>query len=686
MAASASLMLQRGLRTGRACPTCAKPGRRSAAWLAALTLFGLTACGTAPPADDRQAPLSGQALDSDAVPPDLRLERVLIAEGIERLEQQRYEDASKIFNAGLKFAPTSAALHFLNGLSYQLLYLRGNDEAKELGVVGFEQALRYEPAHLRAALQLGRLEFDASRYDKSAAAFRRAIQIAPDSATAHAGLAAAAYYQHDLDSASRAARSASRLAPDDVEAARALAMIDAAMGHRREALEALARHAALEDRPQARAHLNRRVTQWLEWHASAAQAASPEAAPDGQLSPLPDDEGAPPWQGQSEAAEANAEGHHSGRGQWVQPWYDCAIGADGDTGRHREIPQAADHEVQALPALPHPCRGDAAPRMVVLDVAFIRTEDHDTSSHGINLLDGLSYVLGHVRTVTDTVVSDAGAPSERSSVITTMRRSGTPDELIKYSLNIANASDNRSEVLARPSLVALDRMPSTFFSGRNITLGIAGHDGGASAIQDRPVGVGLSVTPTFVDAETLLLAVRTTRSFVQSLDAGVNFGNTLQTSLNSVSANVVLKMGQTLIVSGLSEQERQRASSGAPVLKDIPVLQYLFNNSETLDFTSSVLVLITPRPPISDAQAMEKVRPHLERRADEQARTFAPMVAKAMKDHPGGAPGNLSDTYRHSLGSPLFLQFRSGDLGYRRWSERDRLKHMLTDLTELIHY
>jgi len=59
-----------------------------------------------------------------------------------------------------------------------------------------------------------------------------------------------------------------------------------------------------------------------------------------------------------------------------------------------------------------------------------------------------------------------------------------------------------------------------------------------------------------------VVIVRTARSFIEQADSTVTFGQAMRTSRNSVSTNVVLKFGQTLVLSGLTEQEVQRAGSG----------------------------------------------------------------------------------------------------------------------------
>lgn len=620
---------------------------------------------------------------------DLRVARVLAKEGLEKLRQFRYEDASRIFNAGLKFSPDNAQLHFLNGLTYHLLYLRGDEAKKELATTGYELALNYDPAHYYAALQLGRLEFKARRYDRSAGAFRHAVDVQPH-ADAYLGLAAAAYYAQDLTESLAAVEKAAAMLPNRAEVVRASAMIYAAVNDPARASEAASRYAALEHRPSDSARLNARVAQWRAWHASLSSDQSGAIPADTVIAQARTDT---PGGGfgitpsfSSDKADRAATAVPDGAP--LRPWFECEGGSSytppSTTGSYGYGYGNGGDETTALPSLPGPCQGAGNPRMVVLDIAFIRTENHASSSHGVNLLDGLTYVFNRTRTVQDVVTRQTGSPDFRSVTITESRGHGLPMSGITYSLNIANSTDSRTEVLANPSLVALDRMPSTFFSGSNVTLGIAGGYGSAT-VTDRPVGVSLSVTPTFVDDQTILLAVKAARSFVEPVDMAVAFGHTLQTSRNSVSANVVLKMGQTLILSGLSEQEIQRNADGVPVLKDIPLLQYLFATNMVQNFTRSVLVLITPRMPAYDRPLMADTLEHIDSLDGEKAR-YHPLIEKTMMATPDAAPGNLTGTYRHAFGNKLFLQFRSGDLAIQHWSEPRRLESLFRDMAEMLYF
>jgi tetratricopeptide (TPR) repeat protein len=609
--------------------------------------------------------------------PDMRISRVLVSEGLQKLHGHHYEDASRIFNAGLKYDPDNAQIHFLNGLTYHLIYLRGDDAAKDLAATGYKMALGIEPAHFQAALQLGRLENEMKRFNEAVAAFRRAADIEPTSGDVQLGLAMAAYHAHDLVTARTAIERYASLHTKSAVATRVEAMVYAGLGEQGLAQQAAARYADLETDVGEIRQVSHRVNQWGAWHAALPALEMNGAAKVGQEGIRMAQGGPPEYIYGSGAQPANSAypmpqtmagtgGQFSAENDPViPPWDACdktaarSVYSSASTGSYSYnggATSSAD-ETAPLPALPVPCKGAGNPRMAILDVTIVRTEDIKSTSNGINLLNGLTYVFGRSRQVTDVLTSATGAAETRTITRTRQNNDGlsnpTTQGGIAYALNIANATNSRSEVLAQPSLVALDRQPSTFFSGRNITLGIAAQTGGSGSFADKPIGVSLSVTPTFTADDSMLVSVRAARAFVEQVDSNVSFGQSMQTTRNAVTANVVLKFGQTLILSGLAEQELQQSSDGVPVLQDIPALQYLFRHKTTQNYTRSVLVLMTPR------------KPELER---------------------DGLPPGLNRAYQRALDNKLFLQFRSGDLRGERWDAPSRLDNLLEQIKNSIYF
>lgn len=233
--------------------------------------------------------------------------------------------------------------------------------------------------------------------------------------------------------------------------------------------------------------------------------------------------------------------------------------------------------------------------MVQVDVTLIRAEETNTAQRGNNILETLQLQLaaGRTRTRTRTGTRSADDVTESSAFEDVVTRS-LSIPAINYSLNIANQGDSRAEVVSRPSLVALDGQPANFFSGDEVSVATSGNF--SSGLSDRSIGIELAVTPTFIDEDTVLLAVAASRGFVSeaSLPAG-SFAQALQVTRQRLITTVAVRFGETLVLSGLTERQFNRSHQGVPVLRDVPLVNNAFSRRDTFGYHKSVLMLLTPR-------------------------------------------------------------------------------------------
>ncbi len=518
----------------------------------------------------------------------------VVASGVKALHSGRSSEAITAFNRALARMPHRADLHMLAGLAYQAEYQQGNHNSRDLAETAYTVASQLDPSLWQAQLQLGWLYLEMGSPGRAKKAFARVVDLEPDNSEAAYGLAVASYYSRDLESALGAIRLAATLQPEDRRIMRAAVFIHAASGLENEALSARAALASLGGNPKELAQVDRRMAQWQTVHANGILrvAHGPSEEPhDGGL----DEPNGGSRPGYSSLPDKSA----AGGVQAISPdWSDCRqretapsdddSSSDNDSGFYNSNGNQGDETI-ALRPLPSPCAGKPLPRMVIIDAAIIRTEEYLSSSRGINLLDGLQVVFGWSNLITRSFTdSDSSYTKNRTYSY------GLPAAGVTYSLNIANATDLRNDVLARPSLVALDRRPSKFFSGTNLTVAIPGtfSDGD---LEEKPIGVSLSVTPTFIDNNSVLLAVKAARSDVEDEIPGT-FSQALQTNRSFVSTNVLMRLGQTLVISGLTEKASTAARSRTPVLGDVPLVQYLFNEGLTEEKQNAVLIVLTPRP------------------------------------------------------------------------------------------
>jgi general secretion pathway protein D len=603
---------------------------------------------------------------------------VAARDGIRALMASDHALATKNFARALKLDPENPQLHLLNAIAYHLGFSRGVQANRDLAETGYQVALRLDPNNATAAAMLGQLYLDWGRQSDASRWLGKSVLLDGGNARTFHSLAVAAYYTRDLKLALYAIDNAERLEGQTAPVLRAGTLIRAASGQFGEAEKRLEQYNRLEpDLIQKRA-LATRVAQWKEAlgenarHPDGSQTRGIEGvrisqlatgSPSGTMAPTLPDSGpiAPNW------SDCSAPGGGT------------AYGAPG--GGFSAGTQGTDEAVQ-LPPLPSPCAGRPMPRMAVIDVVVVRSEDTRSTSKGINLLQALSVTLsGNLLDYSRTYGRDGTGPTNNLALRRESRVAwGTPSSNgITYSLNIANASDLANEVIARPSLLVLDRHPSNFYSGFSLSTVSQGTFGSASLVQ-QPVGVSLSVTPTFVDDDSMLLAVRATRSSILS---GVDLSKTVQALRNVASANVFIRFNETLVLSGLSEQDIQESESGVPILKEVPLLQYLFKEERTARSNRSVLVLITPRRTEAAgedlaAQGVAETAPEV-REIRERASKW--LVTTHNLDL---VLANLDRKNLDSVG--LFRQFRSGDLRSQVWHRPHHFRDILSEIASFLYY
>lgn len=300
----------------------------------------------------------------------------------------------------------------------------------------------------------------------------------------------------------------------------------------------------------------------------------------------------------------------SGQSSQKRKWFDCDVrpGLGKAPGGSYGVPVGGTSGDQTLylEPLPSPCDDKNPPKMAMIDAVLIRTVDAQSTSNGVNLLNGLQIFAGAQRTTVT-----GSAPVNASVIGAGFASSATLNGvsgLISYSMNIANSVSSSAQVVARPTLTAVDRVPSTFYSGQVQTIGLNGGGVSGAQVSNIPTGTSLSITPTFIDNETMMLAVKVSRSFVSNAAPIGGFSAGISTQNHSVTANVRIKYGETLVLDGLTDREYDRVQNGVPILQDIPIIQYLFSNVTKSALSENVIVLVTPRRVVSSEADLERVQ------------------------------------------------------------------------------
>ena len=554
-------------------------------------------------------------------------------DGIDLIQVGDFEGASRQFNAALKLEITNSSIQFLNGLAYHLRALQGDVSYFPLAEQGYQLAIQYDRTNWLAYYYKGLARMDQRDFKGAQEFFSEALLYRDNDPDLLYGMTVSSYYAQDPEVAAAALEQLRALVPEDPKALEASAMVMAALGNGEEAQGYLTQYVNTTGDGERGAVMEGRLDSWERVYKRARTS---------KISTVPLQVGL------------------------------LAQLKSGSTG-------GAKDEV-----IKDPVKDDY--KMVIVDVVIIRTEEDISSSKGINLLNGLTLQFG------STNLSEAGFSYQSSNAKTP---SGTLSKTITralnipsitYSLNIANSSSDRNEILARPTLVALAGEKSEFFSGLEIeAAAIGGNNSDGSTVKvQKEIGVKLALQPEFLDDGRVKLNVVAERTFLTTPNTNsVTFELRIDTSKTSVSANVAMNFGETLILSGLSEKETERARDGVPFLQDIPGLQYLFSKRTTRDFQKSVLILMTPRPPSYTYQS-DRQREQTRQRQNSGERALSELQARYsdwFKPYP-----NWASAFHHMQDNTLYREFRTGDVTMERWANSETLKSRLIQAIDFLYY
>ena len=180
----------------------------------------------------------------------------------------------------------------------------------------------------------------------------------------------------------------------------------------------------------------------------------------------------------------------------------------------------------------------------------------------------------------------------------------------------AAASDGRINVIQTPQVQTSHATPASIFVGRTVpyvqsTYYGGGYAGGpSSSYQQLRVGIGLNVTP-FINQDGLV--VMKIDEQIDEISGSTDIqgvGAVPNTTSRTLSAEVAVRDRETIILGGFIRNSDQKTVSGVPILKDIPILGYLFTSRISQKERSELLVLMRPTvlrtPELAAAQVGEE--------------------------------------------------------------------------------
>lgn len=199
----------------------------------------------------------------------------------------------------------------------------------------------------------------------------------------------------------------------------------------------------------------------------------------------------------------------------------------------------------------------------------------------------------------------------------------------------ALAASGRVRILSRPVLLAQNNLEAHILVGserpfvqvfRTLPTEAATRD---QIVQYRDVGTQLTILPTInPDGYVNLQVVQE----VSNATSESQFGAPI-ISTREASTSIFIHDGRTAVIGGLIDSQTERTRTGIPLLKDIPLLGWLFGSTHDSRISTELFLFITPHIVRTD-QDLERVRRGVDDRTG--------LIGEALDENPPVLPADVA--------------------------------------------
>ncbi|NVM87235.1 pilus assembly protein CpaC [Variovorax sp. SG517] len=151
-----------------------------------------------------------------------------------------------------------------------------------------------------------------------------------------------------------------------------------------------------------------------------------------------------------------------------------------------------------------------------------------------------------------------------------------------------------ARVLAEPTLVALSGQSASFLAGGELPIPVP-QGLGTTSIEYKPFGIGLTLTPTVLSNERIVLKVAPEASDLDYTNAlSLNGVAVPAISTRRADTTVELGDGESFIIGGLVSRTTTSNADKVPLLGDLPILGAFFSKNNYQMKEKELVILVTP--------------------------------------------------------------------------------------------
>jgi len=226
---------------------------------------------------------------------------------------------------------------------------------------------------------------------------------------------------------------------------------------------------------------------------------------------------------------------------------------------------------------------------VIIDVKIYSVKLTKSNQTGINWSE-LSIKLGGTSTLSTPITSSNIVGSSSIFKQGTFNVNGFLNFLSQY---------GQINSISNPKITTLNNQKAIItvgqtinYSYKTVTTDANGNAIQSDNIDSKFVGILLDITPEISDNNIILMGINPSISSLSNTQTTTNLPpDTYEKKLNTI---IRVKDGDTIILGGLITNETTFTQNGVPVLKEIPIIKYLFSSKSKISNKEELIFVITP--------------------------------------------------------------------------------------------
>jgi general secretion pathway protein D len=251
---------------------------------------------------------------------------------------------------------------------------------------------------------------------------------------------------------------------------------------------------------------------------------------------------------------------------------------------------------------------DKAKPEVIVDVAVMQVSRDKMRNLGINPPTSATVALQpNVNTTTTTTTTGTtSTPSSSNGInLNTLANLNATDFQVTIPQATATAllSDSTSKLIQNPQIRALDGQKATLKIGDRVPVATGSFQPGIGGVGINPlvntqfqyldVGVNIDITPRVHAGREITLKMTLDISAVTSY---TNIGGISQPIIGQrkIEHEIRLKDGEVNLLGGILEDQQTKALTGIPGLANVPLLRYLFSQTNTEHRENEIVFVLVP--------------------------------------------------------------------------------------------